>query len=55
MDAYIGEIRMFRGSYSPGNWLLCQGQLLSIADYTALYSIIGSSYGGDGRTNFLET
>lgn len=51
-DAYLGEIRMFGGAYAPVNWLLCDGQLLSIAEYSPLYSLLGDRYGGDGQTNF---
>ncbi|WP_042167109.1 phage tail protein [Paenibacillus gorillae] len=52
MDPYIGEIRIFAGQFAPSNWMLCQGQLLSISRYSTLYSIIGVQYGGDGRTTF---
>ncbi|NIE74163.1 phage tail protein [Pantoea sp. Ap-967] len=51
-DAYLGEIRVFAGTYAPVGWLLCQGQLLQIAQYQALFSIVGTTYGGDGRTTF---
>jgi len=49
---YLGEIRMFGGNFAPRNWMLCTGQLLSIAQYNALFSLIGTTYGGDGTTNF---
>lgn len=52
MEGTISEIRIFAGNFAPGNWALCQGQLLSIAEYTALYSLIGTTYGGDGQTTF---
>ena len=52
VDAYLGEIRMFGGYYEPQNWAFCNGQLLAIAQYQALYSLLGTAYGGDGRTNF---
>lgn len=52
MEGYIGEIRMFAGNFPPKNWAYCQGQLLPIAPYQSLYSIIGTFYGGDGRTTF---
>ena len=52
MDGYIGEIRMFAGNFAPRNWAFCEGQLLSIATNTALFSILGTTYGGDGRTTF---
>ncbi len=51
-DPYIGEIRMFAGSYAPRDWAFCEGQLVPIANYTALFSIIGNYYGGDGRNTF---
>jgi len=51
-EAFIGEIRMFGGSYAPHNWALCHGQLLAISQYQALYSLIGTYYGGNGITTF---
>jgi microcystin-dependent protein len=48
----IGEIRMFAGNFPPRGWALCQGQILSIAQNTALFSILGTTYGGNGTTNF---
>ncbi|OXM86654.1 phage tail protein [Paenibacillus rigui] len=51
-DQYVGEIRMFSGSYPPVGWVLCNGQLLSISEYEALFTLIGTTYGGDGQTNF---
>ncbi len=51
-EAYLGEIRMFSGKYAPMNWALCNGQLLSVNEYQALFSLIGNKYGGDGVTNF---
>jgi len=52
MEPFIGEIIMFGGNFAPRNWALCDGQLLSIAQNTALFSILGTTYGGDGRTTF---
>jgi microcystin-dependent protein len=49
---YIGEIRMFAGDFAPLGWVICRGQLLSIGNYQALFSIIGSEYGGNGSTTF---
>ncbi len=49
---YIGEIAMFAGSFAPTGWALCNGQLLSIADNSALFTIIGTTYGGNGQTTF---
>src|SRR3954466_6035981 len=51
-DPYIGEIRMFGGNFAPVGWLLCQGQLLPISQYDALFNLIGTTYGGDGQTTF---
>lgn len=52
MLGYFGEIRMFSGSFAPRNWEFCYGALLPIAQNTALFSILGTAYGGDGRTTF---
>jgi microcystin-dependent protein len=52
MDPYIGEIRMFGGNFAPQGWATCDGQLLSIADNEALYTLIGTTYGGDGVNTF---
>lgn len=52
MEGNIGEIRAFGGNFAPRAWALCNGQLLSIAQNTALFSILGTTYGGDGRTTF---
>jgi len=51
-DAYVGEIRMFAGKFSPSGWLFCNGQVLNIHEYAALYSVIGVTYGGDGVSTF---
>ncbi|WP_367388448.1 phage tail protein [Lewinella sp. LCG006] len=51
-EGFIGEIRMFAGNFAPRSWALCEGQLLPIAQNTALFSILGTIYGGDGRTTF---
>jgi len=52
MEGYIGELRYFAGNFAPRSWAFCQGQLLAIAQNTALFSILGTTYGGDGRTTF---
>jgi microcystin-dependent protein len=49
---YIGEIRLFAGNFAPLDWNFCDGSLLSISQYTALYNLIGTTYGGNGQTNF---
>jgi microcystin-dependent protein len=51
-EAYLGEIRMFGGNFAPSGWALCNGQLLPIAQNAALFSLLGTTYGGDGRTTF---
>lgn len=51
-ERYIGEIRMFSGNFAPLGWAMCNGQLLPIAQNTALFSILGTTYGGNGKTNF---
>ena len=51
-EPFIGEIVMFAGNFAPRGWALCDGQLLPIAQNTALFSILGTTYGGDGRTTF---
>jgi microcystin-dependent protein len=52
MDMYLGEIRMFAGNYAPEDWQLCNGQLLSINSYQALFALLGTTYGGDGVQTF---
>jgi microcystin-dependent protein len=49
---YIGEIRLFAGTFAPLGWALCQGQLLPIAENDALFALIGTTYGGDGQNTF---
>ena len=51
-EAFIGEIRLFAGNFAPRGWAFCEGQLLSIAQNTALFSLLGTIYGGDGVTTF---
>lgn len=51
-DQYVGEIRMFAGPYAPQGWAMCDGQLLQISQYEVLYTLLGTTYGGDGRTTF---
>ncbi len=48
----MGEIKMFAGTFAPRGWAFCDGQLLSISSNSALFSILGTTYGGDGRTTF---
>jgi len=49
---YVGEIRMFAGNFAPNGWMLCQGQLIPIADNPTLFQLIGTTYGGDGQETF---
>ncbi len=51
-EPLLGEIRMFGGDFAPRGWAHCHGQLLPIADHAPLYSLIGTTYGGDGRETF---
>ncbi len=51
-EPFIGEIRMFAGTFAPRNWAYCDGTLLQVSQYEALYSLLGTIYGGDGRTTF---
>lgn len=52
VDCYVGEIRPFAGNFVPPGWLPCDGRLLSISTYDVLYSLLGTAFGGDGRTTF---
>lgn len=52
MEGYLAEIRMFAGNFAPRGWMLCQGQLLSIAQWTAVFALVGTTYGGNGQTTF---
>ncbi|MBL8242470.1 MAG: phage tail protein [Bryobacterales bacterium] len=51
-DPYIGQVILFGGNYAPLGWAFCDGSLLSIAQNTALFSILGTTYGGNGQTTF---
>jgi microcystin-dependent protein len=52
MDQYIGAITLVAFNFAPVNWAMCDGQILPINQYTALFSLLGTTYGGDGVTNF---
>jgi microcystin-dependent protein len=52
MEPFLGQIMMFAGNFAPVGWALCNGQLMSIAQNTALFSLLGTTYGGDGVTTF---
>jgi len=49
---FVAEIRMFAGNFAPTGWATCNGQLMSISQNTALFSLLGTFYGGDGKSNF---
>lgn len=51
-DYYIGEVRLVAFNYAPPGWALCNGQVLPISQYQALFALIGNTYGGDGRSTF---
>lgn len=51
-EPFLGEIRVFAGNFAINGWAVCNGQLLPIAQNTALFSLLGTTYGGDGRTTF---
>ncbi|MCB9233163.1 MAG: phage tail protein [Bacteroidia bacterium] len=52
MEPFIGQIQMFGFNFPPRGWAFCDGQLLPISQYSALFSLLGTMYGGDGRTTF---
>lgn len=52
MECYLGQIELFPFSFAPYCWKLCNGEILPIAQYSALFSLIGIHYGGDGINNF---
>lgn len=51
-EPYIGEIRMFGGSFAPAGWMKCEGQILAVSEYATLFNLIGTAYGGDGVSTF---
>ena len=51
-DNFVGEVRIFAGNFAPKGWAFCDGQILPISQNTALFSLLGVMYGGDGRTTF---
>ena len=52
MESMTAEVKYFAGNFAPREWAFCQGQLMPIIDNQALFSILGTQYGGDGRTTF---
>ncbi len=51
-EPYLGEIRLFGFNFAPSGWAVCDGQLLAISQYSALFALLGTFYGGNGTTNF---
>ncbi len=51
-DPFVGEIKMFAGNFAPRGWAFCDGQLMAVSQNDALFSLLGTIYGGDGRTTF---
>jgi len=51
-EPFVGEIRMFGGSFAPAGWMMCSGQLLPISENEVLFNLIGTTYGGDGQETF---
>ncbi len=51
-NPFVAEVRIFAGNFAPKGWALCNGQLLPISQNTALFSLLGTTYGGDGKSNF---
>jgi microcystin-dependent protein len=52
IEPYLGNVAVFAGNFAPRSWMFCQGQLLSIANYDALFALLGTTYGGDGQVTF---
>ena len=52
MDPFVAEIRIFPFNFAPRGWAFCDGQILPLSQNTALFSLLGTTYGGDGRSNF---
>jgi microcystin-dependent protein len=52
MDEYMGIVKIFGGNFAPQGWMFCDGRLLQIGEYDALFTLLGTTYGGDGQTTF---
>jgi microcystin-dependent protein len=52
IEPYLGNVTVFAGNFAPRAWMFCQGQLLAIAQYDALFALLGTTYGGDGQNTF---
>ena len=50
--SYVGEIRMFAGNFAPAGWMFCEGQLVAISENETLFTLVGTTYGGDGESTF---
>src|SRR5947209_19808653 len=55
MDPFVAEIRIFPFNFAPKGWAFCDGQILPLSQNTALFSLLGTTYGGDGKSNFALT
>lgn len=51
-EPFIAEIKIFAGNFAPPGWVFCDGQLMPISQYTAVFSLVGTTFGGDGETTF---
>ena len=51
-EPFVGQIELFPYNFAPKGWMACQGQILAISQYTALFSLLGTTYGGNGTSNF---
>src|SRR5690348_2947616 len=51
-DPFVAEIRIFAGNFAPKGWAFCNGQIMPISQNTALFSLLGTTYGGDGKSTF---
>jgi len=54
MDPFVAEIRIFPFNFAPKGWAFCDGQLLPLSQNTALFSLLGTTYGGDGKSTFAR-
>lgn len=52
MEPFIGQIELFAFNFAPKSWMVCTGQMMQISQNTALFSLLGTNFGGDGRTTF---
>lgn len=51
-DGYLAEIRLFAGNFAPEHWMFCEGQILRLAQNSAMFVLLGNRFGGDGRSTF---